>query len=140
MVEVGFVGCNKMGAIATASTPVAPRVLREAASHVLSSPFGSSHCIFWNSIHFASLGGKGVIDFMLGGALDMVRNCVVKTYYLSISAASGFNKLEREPTKLRNSVETKTQKLDESHTARRLGHDDEKTGASLANSTPVKVM
>lgn len=43
MVDVGREGCLMMGAIATASIPPLPRVLRAAASHTRSLPSWSVH-------------------------------------------------------------------------------------------------
>jgi hypothetical protein len=56
----------RSGHIATASTPVAPLVVRDAASQVRFLPWSSVHDIFWNSIHFASSGDSFVMESMVG--------------------------------------------------------------------------
>lgn len=57
-VDGGLEGWSRIGAIATASMPPEPRVLRFAASHTLAFPSWSVQSIFWNSIHLASSDGS----------------------------------------------------------------------------------
>ena len=90
---MGLVGCRKIGAMATASTPVALRVLRLAASQTRDFPVWSVQDILLSCVHFASEAERGEMLLTLGACL--VDILIVRAWVSCLEARRNCRELPR---------------------------------------------